>query len=68
MFKRFSEKPSDFPMLCSAISTINMGMGSLEAFLKNTTGISDKVLVSVKAVITAFENLKKECTPEGCYI
>lgn len=68
MFKGFSEKQSDFPLLCNAISTINVGMKSLEAFLKDTTGISDKVLVSVKAVVTAFENLKKECTPEGCSI
>ena len=68
MFKGFSEKPSDFPMLCSAVSTISIGMKSLEAFLKDTTGISDKVLVSVKSVVTAFDTLKKECTPEGCYI
>lgn len=68
MFKGFTEKPSDFPMLCAAIATTNAGIKGLEAFLDNSTGISDKILVSVNSVISAFNALKKECVPDGCFL
>lgn len=68
MFKGFAEEPSDFPMLCAAITSVNAGIKGLEAFLDNPIGISDKIIVSINTVVTAFNSLKKECVPDGCFL
>ena len=69
MFGDFNKEHSDFPTLCNSIAMLNFSIGGLQRFVnEETVGISNKILVSVKAVVTAFENLKKECAPEGCTI